>query len=181
MRLILDNTQVIYVSLEGGVVVLPIPEELDFLRMSKITMNLIIFFSFLSASQVFAWSRQICFFFLLFKDLQSVSKPYYEKLINLTCPGSVLKDLRQRVTLYLEACSWRFHVNCLAVLFLGFLLQFSKITPFISWLQSLSFDPRITLPLVIFYSGVWIKLCWWVLFLASRMQYAEWGFIQRVH
>lgn len=36
-------------------------------------------------------------------------------------------------------------------------------TPFIYWLQSLSFDQRITLPLVIFYSGVWIRLCWQVL------------------
>ena len=90
--------------------------------------------------------------------------------MNLTCLGSVLEDL-QPFTFSLEDYSQTFHINCLAVIVLGFIVQFPKLTAFIYWLQSLSFDQRITLPLVIFYSGIWINLRWQVLsWLLSKKQ-----------
>lgn len=146
------------------------PEEPDFLWMSE--QRAWSFSSRFSGHlKVAAWSKYSAFFFFLFKDLQSMIEPCYKKLINLTCLGSVLKDLWQWFILSLETYSQTFHINWLVVIFLGFIPQFSKITPFMYWLQSVSFDQRITLPLLIFYSGVWINLFLQVLsWLVSRVR-----------
>lgn len=71
------------------------PEELDFVWMSKIKMSLIVPFSILSVSQSSCLIEILCLFFLLFlfKDWQSMIEPCYKRLINLTCLGSMLKDV----------------------------------------------------------------------------------------
>lgn len=46
----------------------------------------------------------------------------------MTCLGSVFKDLLQPFTLSLEVYSQIFHINCLTVTVLGFIVQFSKMT-----------------------------------------------------
>lgn len=51
--------------------------------------------------------------------------------MNLTYLGSVLKDLLQPFTLSLEAYSQTFHINCLTVTVLGFIMQLPKMTAFV--------------------------------------------------
>ena len=66
--------------------------------------------------------------------------------------------------------SQTFHINCLTVTVLGFILQFSKMTACV-YLAEIS----VIWPLVIFYSGIRIKLCWQVLsgFLAEENMQSE--------
>lgn len=166
-RLLLDNAQVIYISLEGFCQCLR-NRTFSGCQNNEPDHSLLVS---QGISNLLPDPNTLLFFFFLFKDLQSMIEPCYKKLINLTCLGSVLKDLWQWFILSLETYSQTFHINWLVVIFLGFIPQFSKITPFMYWLQSVSFDQRITLPLLIFYSGVWINLFLQVLsWLVSRVR-----------
>ena len=84
-------------------------------------------------------------------------KSYYKKLIDKLDPSLLYAYTRPAAIHSLPGSPFADISYQLSDSYI--LAQFSKVTPFMYWLQSLSFGQRTTLPLVIFYSGVWIKLC----------------------